>query len=94
MKVNNFLENADYNPAALLDSVIDDKKLRNDSNLARMLGVGAPAICKMRSKQTQITADLLIRMHDATGRSLDDLRATGGIPKTKSAQLATGSQHA
>ncbi len=90
--VINFLHNETYKPGALFDDVMNMKGLRNDTQLANALGLGAPTICKMRKKHTQITADLLIRMHDVTGRTLDDLRTVAGIPigiqkKQKAARL-------
>ncbi len=79
----NLLKVEGYNPGALLDCVIDQAKLRTDSALARAVGTGAPAICKIRGKHAQVTPDLLIRLHDLTGRSIDELRGIAGIPKTR-----------
>ncbi len=79
----NLLKVEGYNPGALLDCVIEQTKLRSDSALARAVGTGAPAICKIRGKHAQITPDFLIRMYDLTGRSIDELRNIAGIPKTK-----------
>jgi hypothetical protein len=69
-----------YDPNALFDSLITIYKLRNDSALAKMLGVGAPVICKARNKTSSITGELLIRIWDITGITVDELRAMAGIP--------------
>ncbi len=79
----NLLNIEGYNPGALLDCVMEQTKVRSDSALARALGTGAPAICKIRGKHAQMTPDLLIRMYDLTGRSIDELRNIAGIPKSK-----------
>lgn len=78
------LKAEDYNPVALFEHVMDSLKIRTDASLARALGVGSPTICKMRKKDMPITSSMLIRMHDLTGQSLDDLRALANIPKMKS----------
>lgn len=75
-----------YDPNALFDELMDRFKLRNDSALAKMLGVSAPVICKARNKTSSITGELLLRMWDVTGIAVDDLRFMAGIPvygKTK-----------
>lgn len=82
MNEQKLLELASYNPAVLLDEVTDLLNLKNDRALAMALNIGAPAICKIRSKHAAITPNILIRMHDLTRKSLDELRALGGIPKT------------
>ncbi|MES2729949.1 MAG: hypothetical protein V4621_07645 [Pseudomonadota bacterium] len=82
MNEQKLLELKSYNPAALIDEVTDLLDLKNDRALAAALNIGAPSICKIRSKVAAITPNILIRMHDLTGKSLDELRAMGGIPKT------------
>lgn len=79
----NLLRKEEYDPRPALDAVIQDLGLKSDSGLARYLGVGAPLICRVRQKRAILNTNLLVRMHDATGRSLDELRALAHIPKTK-----------
>lgn len=77
-----FMQAPGYNPENLLDGMSNFLKLRNDAQLARALGVAPPVICKIRSRTHAVTHRLLVHMHDATGLSLDDIRAMGGIPKS------------
>lgn len=79
-----------YNPAALFEHVLDYTHTRSDAQLAKMLGVAPPAICKIRHKKVRMTADMLIRLHDATGKSLDELRGIAGIPKTNTKTQSKG----
>lgn len=85
--MTNLLEMETYNPAALFDALMDRLHVRNDSALAKKIGVTPPVISKMRNKKVQITATLLVQLHDITGESLDALRTMAGIPKSN---LATG----
>lgn len=73
------LEN--YTPGVLFDELIDFLKVRNDARLAKTLGVGAPVICKIRGKESALSGDLLLRIHDITGIHVDRLRDLAGIPK-------------
>ena len=79
---DDFLLTPGYNPGNLLDGLCHFLKLRNDAQLVRALGVGAPVICKIRKRSHAITHRLLIHIHDVTGLTLDDIRAMGGIPKS------------
>lgn len=83
---DDFLQSPGYKPESLLDGLSNFLHLRNDAQLARALGVGAPVICKIRKRTHAITHRLLIHMHDLTGLSLDDIRAMGGIPTSNLAQ--------
>lgn len=69
-----------YDPNALFDELITRFQLRNDSALSKMLGVGASTICKARQKTGSITGELLLRIYDVTGISVNDLRIMAGIP--------------
>jgi hypothetical protein len=91
--MNNLLKVEGYNPVALFESVMDKMHIRNDASLARTLGVGSPTICKMRKKAMPITSSMLIRMHDVTGQTIDELRDIAHIPKT-TAKAPTAQQGA
>lgn len=67
-------ENLTYNPDRLLDSLLETQHLRNDAALSRMLEVAPPVISKIRHRRLPVGASLLIRMHEATGLSIGDLR--------------------
>jgi hypothetical protein len=80
MKMAKLFKLEGYNPNALFDDLIERFKLRNDSALAKYLGIGAPVICKARNKTSSITGELLLRIWDVTGIPVDVLRVTAGIP--------------
>lgn len=69
---------ATHGPAALLDWLLDYMGLRNDGCLAQELGVPPFTIGKLRNETAKIDADMLIRMHEASGLSIVELRAGMG----------------
>ncbi len=84
----NLLAMEDYDPANLLDHLINEFTLKNDAALCRFLGVNAPTLCKIRKKKLAIGGDFLVRAHDVTGIELDGLRELAKIPKTKVEQTS------
>lgn len=68
------------NPENLLDGLIEKMNLKNDAALAKLLEVAPPVISKMRNDKLPIGSTMLLRMHDATGMSIKDLRKLAGIP--------------
>ncbi|WP_194723900.1 hypothetical protein [Noviherbaspirillum malthae] len=72
-----------YDPNRLLDSVIEKLHLKNDAALARVLGVPAPVISKIRHARLPIGASLLIAMHEETGWSIRELRDRMGDRRQK-----------
>lgn len=75
----NHLDNPAYNPVALLDSLLERLKLKNDAALARLLELPPAVVSKVRRRQACVTDAILIRMHDVTGWSISDLRAGMGL---------------
>ena len=67
-----------YDPNALLDALIERMSVKNDSGLALALGIGKPAVSKMRHKQLAVTANILIRMNETSGISIRELRQLMG----------------
>ena len=67
------------NAQALMDYLIDSHKLKNDAALARLLEVAPPVISKLRNDKLPLGPSMLLRMHDATGLSIDSLRIKAGI---------------
>lgn len=67
-----------YSPARLLDAVILDTQLANDSALARMLKVDPPLISKVRHRRLSLNDALLQRIHEVTGMSFATLWAVMG----------------
>lgn len=72
-----------YNPENLLNTVIRDLNIKNDAALSRVLEVAPPVISKIRNRILPIGASMLIRMHEATGREIKDLRALMGDHRDK-----------
>jgi len=72
-----------YDPNNLLTSLLGNLKLKNDSALARALEVGPPMISKIRHRQLPVSASLLIRMHEVSGLSIEDLRTLMGDRRHK-----------
>lgn len=82
MKKEELVKLESYNPNALLDLVIDRKRLRCDAALARALDVGPPVLSKIRHKHLKISNDLLVRLFDISNLNLDYMRRIAGIPRT------------
>ena len=72
-----------YNPNRLLDTQIENLRLKNDAALSRALEVAPPVISKIRHHRLPVGASLLIRMHEVTGMSIRDLRDLMGDRRTK-----------
>jgi hypothetical protein len=72
-----------YDPDNLVDSLIHVLRLKNDAALSRALEVAPPVISKIRHRRLPVGASLLIRMHEATGLSIRDLRDLVGDRRVK-----------
>ncbi|MGX9729982.1 transcriptional regulator [Janthinobacterium sp. NFX145] len=64
-----------HDAAALVERLLAYMGLRNDACLARELGVPPFAISKLRRGNAALDTDMLIRMHEASGLSIGELRA-------------------
>lgn len=73
----------EYNPDRLLDVLIINFHVKNDSALARMLDVSPPIISKIRRRRTPVGASLLIRIHEVCGLEIGDLRCLMGDRREK-----------
>jgi transcriptional regulator with XRE-family HTH domain len=71
-------EEQEYSPARLLDVLVARLRLKNDAALSRLLGVEAPTISKIRHKRLRVGATMLLRMHEVSNLSIDELRALMG----------------
>lgn len=76
---NNINGNPDYAPDALVDALLQRLALKNDAALARVLQLAPAVISKMRNKKAEITPSILVRMYDATGININDLRTLMGV---------------
>lgn len=77
------LEDLNYDPDSLLDTIIRQLQLKNDAALSRILEVAPPVISKIRHRRLPIGASLLIRMHEVSDLSIKDLRALMGDRRAK-----------
>jgi len=67
-----------YNPERLLDAVTAILNVKNDAALARALEVAGPVIHRIRRRHTPVRASILMRMQDASGIPIGELRAILG----------------
>jgi hypothetical protein len=74
MSADLLLNQNEYNPNRLLDSLIERFHLKNDAALSRALEVTPPVISKIRHNKLPIGASLLIRMHEFSEMSIAELR--------------------
>jgi hypothetical protein len=72
-----------YNPDNLLTSIIGKLNLKNDAALSRALEVAHPIISRIRHRRLPVGASLLIRMHEVTNLSIEDLRLLMGDRRNK-----------
>lgn len=63
------------NPARLLDHLRDLRLLRTDAELAYLLGVTAPTLSKIRRGKAQISAAVVLRIHEVFRLPTSRLRA-------------------
>jgi plasmid maintenance system antidote protein VapI len=61
-------------PNHFLNHLVSHLKLKNDAALARFMDVAPPVLSKIRHKRLSVTASILIKAHDATGLSINQLR--------------------
>lgn len=76
-------ESTQYDPDNLLGSLITRMNLKNDAALSRALEVAPPVISKIRHRRLPVGASLLIRMHEVTNLSIEELRALMGDRRGK-----------
>ena len=72
-----------YNPNRLLDTLIENLRLKNDAALSRALEVAPPVISKIRHRRLPVGASMLIRMHEVTDMSVAELRELLGDRRGK-----------
>lgn len=69
---------AAYDPNRLIDALLERLAAKNDAALSRLLGVEAPTISKIRHQRLAVGPTLLLRMHEVSQFSIDELRALMG----------------
>jgi plasmid maintenance system antidote protein VapI len=59
----------------LLDTIKRELDIHNDAHLARLLKAPPSAISKIRYGTSTITAEFILKVYDATGWSIEDIRS-------------------
>nr|WP_244545056.1 helix-turn-helix transcriptional regulator [Collimonas sp. OK607] len=67
-----------YGANQLIDAVINKLRLKNDVALCRLMGISPPEISNIRRGRRKVGATLLVRLHEASGISIEELRALIG----------------
>lgn len=83
MSGENLSNQRKYDPDNLLASLIGKLKLKNDAALSRALEVSPPVISKIRHRRLPVTASVLIRMHEVSQLSIQELRELMGDRRSK-----------
>ncbi|WP_228895089.1 helix-turn-helix domain-containing protein [Pseudoduganella aquatica] len=53
--------------AHLFDTLIKEQHLKNDAALCRAAGIGPPLMSKMRNGRQRVSAEVMLRLHEAFG---------------------------
>lgn len=72
-----------YDPNRLIDALLEKMRLKNDAALSRALAVEAPTISKIRHQRIRVGAAMLLRMHEVSALSIEELRALMGDRRTR-----------
>ena len=59
----------------LLDTVKERYSIKNDAELSRTLDVPPPTISKIRSGRVNVSADIILRIHECLGMPVADIRS-------------------
>ena len=71
-------ETVDFDPSWMLNTVIRMLQLKNDAALSRELEVAPPVLSKIRHGRIPVGPSLLIRLHEVSGISIQELRGLMG----------------
>lgn len=75
------LSDPNYDPNRLLNEVLLTLRLKNDAALSRLLGIAPPVLSKVRHRRLPVAADLILRIHEATMLSIDEIRGLMGVTR-------------
>lgn len=59
----------------LLDTIKERYSIKNDAELSRTLDVPPPTISKIRSGRVNVSADIILRIHECLGMPVADIRS-------------------
>ena len=74
-----YLGNPKYTPEKLLDAVQTHLNFKNYSQMATQLGINYATVYKIRSKDLPITANVMLRIIEATGWTTSHIRQLAGL---------------
>ncbi len=69
---------AAYDPDRLFDTLRQRLQLHSDKALAKLLQIAPPLLARLRQSGVPVSGSLLMRIHDATGIAIDELRRVLG----------------
>ena len=72
-----------FRPAHLLDHLQEILELDNDAQLSRELEIPPNLISRLRNKKLSLTPAILLRIHDAAGLPINNIRDVIGLPISK-----------
>lgn len=75
------LDSPSYMPTRFMAKVEEKLGTKCDVELARTLQVTYTTIGQVRRRKIPISPTLMVRVHDLTGWSIDEIRNMAGIPK-------------
>jgi plasmid maintenance system antidote protein VapI len=61
-------------PFLLVDTMIEELKLRTDARVAKLLKVPPSTISKWRHGTAKVSGDKILRVYDVTGWSIEKIR--------------------
>lgn len=73
------LNDPNYNPDAVLDFAASVLGCRNDHQLAHRLGMDPAQVHRARKRREGISSEMLLRMHEASGVPIAQLRRLMGV---------------
>jgi plasmid maintenance system antidote protein VapI len=65
--------------AKLFDEVKGILNIRFDVELANIIGVASPVISNMRTGSLKVGNSMIIKIHEATGLTIDEIRSMAGL---------------
>lgn len=83
MDNENLSDQIQYDPDNLLTALIKKLNLKNDVALCRALEVEPPIISKIRHRRASVSGSMLIRMHEVSNLSIEELRLLLGDRRKK-----------
>ncbi len=58
----------------LIDILLDELEIKTDAALAKELDLPVPTISKIRHNKMRVSANIIFKIHDATGWSIEKIR--------------------